>query len=74
MRDARTAELKARFGRRLRVLREEASLTQEALAELAGVHRTLVGHIERGEREIGITKVWLFADALGVSPGRLFED
>lgn len=73
MRQATTAELKAKFGRRLQALRTEAELSQERLADLAGVHRSLIGHIERGDREVGVTKVWALAKALGVEPGRLFD-
>lgn len=61
------------FGRRLRELREERRLTQEQLAHAADLHRTVVGFIERGEREVGISKVWPLADALGVRPSDLFE-
>lgn len=73
MRQATTADLKVRFGRRLRALRTDADLSQERLADLAGLHRALIGHIERGEREVGVTKVWALAKALGVEPGRLFD-
>ena len=47
-------------------------MTQEQLAERAGVHRAEVGFIERAEREIGYLKVWRLADALDVAPGELF--
>lgn len=52
------------FGKRVRQLRDELGLTQEELAEDAGLHRAEVGFIERGEREIGITKAWRLADAM----------
>lgn len=45
----------------------------EQLAHAADLHRTVVGFIERGEREVGISKVWPLADALGVRPSDLFE-
>lgn len=61
------------FGQRLRTLRDEQGLSQEDLAHRAGLHRTVVGFIERGEREIGITKLWPLADALGVTIPELFE-
>ena len=60
------------FGSRVRVLREQQGLSQEQLAHEARLHRTVVGFIERGDREVGITKVWALADALGVSAADLF--
>ena len=45
--------------------------TQEVLAEAAGVHRTYVGSVERGERNMGLDNLERFAEALGVSPKRL---
>jgi transcriptional regulator with XRE-family HTH domain len=61
------------FGLRVRDLRRACRLSQEELAHEAGHHRTVIGFIERGEREIGITKVWPLAAALGVRPSALFE-
>ena len=60
------------FGDRLRSLRAERGLSQEALAQLADLHRTYVGSVERGERNIGIDNLYALADALGVSPRDLF--
>lgn len=57
------------FGQRLRELREDAGLSQEALAHAAGVERAEVGFIERAEREPGISIVVPLAKALGVEPG-----
>jgi transcriptional regulator with XRE-family HTH domain len=62
------------FGRRVRELREARGLTQEALAHRAGLHRAVVGFIERAEREVGVTTVWPLADALEVDPGEFFRD
>ena len=63
----------AAFGQHLRLMREQRGLSQEQLAHAAGLHRTVVGFVERGEREVGITKVWALADALGVRAADLFE-
>lgn len=62
------------FGRRLRALREARALSQEGLAALAGIHRTYVGSVERGERNIALDNINALADALGVSPARLVDD
>lgn len=61
------------FGRRVRELRDRHGLTQERLAEDAGLHRAEVGFIERGEREIGITKAWRLADAMDCTLAELTE-
>lgn len=53
---SKRAELVA-VGSALRSLREAAELTQEELADKAGVHRTLVGRYERAERNIGILTI-----------------
>lgn len=62
----------AAFGRHLRTLRRRSGLTQEALAHEAGLHRAVVGFIERGERDIGISTLWPLARALQVEVADLF--
>ena len=65
---------RVRFGRNVRRLRLAKSLTQEGLAELAGLHSTYVGGIERGERNVGLDNILKIAKALGHQPAALFED
>jgi transcriptional regulator with XRE-family HTH domain len=62
-----------RFGANLRLLREKRGLSQEALADAAGLHRTYVGSIERGERNVAIDNIEKLAAALNVSPGSLID-
>jgi transcriptional regulator with XRE-family HTH domain len=56
-----------RFGNRLREVREKAGISQEKLAELAGLHRTYVSSVERGKRNISLQNIERLAAALGVS-------
>jgi len=55
------------FGERVRQIRKEKGLSQEALADLAGIDRSYMGHIERGDQNVTLTKIHQIADALGVS-------
>lgn len=60
------------FGRYLRDLRLSQGITQEALAERAGLHPTYIGGIERGERNLGLSNLLKLATALNVRPSALF--
>jgi transcriptional regulator with XRE-family HTH domain len=61
------------FGGRLRELRGAAGLTQQALADLAGMHRQGVNKLEAGDREPTWASVQALARALGVST-EAFQD
>lgn len=61
------------LARNLRKLRAERSLSQEALADLAGLHRNYLGGIERGERNVGIDNLEKIARALGISLAELLS-
>jgi transcriptional regulator with XRE-family HTH domain len=63
-----------RFGLRLRQVRQDRGISQEKLAELAGLHRTYVSSIERGERNVSLVNIERLAQALGVSMGELMPD
>jgi transcriptional regulator with XRE-family HTH domain len=60
------------FGERLRELRTERNLSQEHLAELAGLDRNYIGQIERAERNVALVNIVRIAKALGVEVGELF--
>lgn len=54
------------FGQRVRQLRKEQGLSQEALAQLAGIDRSYMGNIERGEKNVTLKKVYEICDALEI--------
>ena len=62
------------FGRRVRTLRQKQGISQESLAELARVHRTYIGMVERGEKAVTIVTLLKLAKALGVTPADLLEE
>jgi transcriptional regulator with XRE-family HTH domain len=61
------------FGERVRVLRQARTLSQEALALAAGLDRTYIGGVERGERNISLLNIQKIAQALKVSPADLLQ-
>jgi transcriptional regulator with XRE-family HTH domain len=64
-------DLQRRFGDNLRAQRAQRNLSQEAFADLLGVHRTYIGGLERGERNVTLKTVERLADRLGVLPDKL---
>ena len=69
-RTART-DLFAAFGQAVREARVGLGLSQEQLAELAQVHRTYVGDVERGERNVSLRNIERLATALGLTMASL---
>jgi transcriptional regulator with XRE-family HTH domain len=66
-------DLQQAVGRRLLAYRESRGLTQEALAEILGVHRTYLGGIERGERNLTLKSVERIAARIGHEPRALLQ-
>lgn len=65
--------IKREFGERVRELRNEKRLSQEALARACGLDRTYIGGIERGERNLSLINIHKIADALPVPVRELFD-
>ena len=60
------------FGQRVQQLRTDKHLSQEQLAEAAGLHRTYIGMVERAERNISLKNIAKIARALQVDMKELF--
>lgn len=57
----------------MRLCRKRLGLSQERLGELAGLHRTYIGHVERGEVNPSLHNIVRLAAALKVDPGDLIR-
>jgi transcriptional regulator with XRE-family HTH domain len=68
-----TSTIEQRFGQRVRHLRTERGWSQEELAHRAGLHRTYVSSLERGERNVSLKAIQQLADAFGISVQALME-
>ncbi len=62
-----------KFGKRVRQLRLERGLTQEALGDKCGLDLTYIGRIERGEQNSSLVVVGMIAKGLGISIEELFS-
>lgn len=69
----RDTTLRAIFAENVRNLRKVLGLSQEALADAAGLHRTYIGSVERGERNLSLDNIGKIAAALGVPPDSLLR-
>jgi transcriptional regulator with XRE-family HTH domain len=61
------------FAANLRAAREQRGLSQEALAQVGGLHRTEISLLERGQREPRLSTIVALARALDVEPARLLD-
>jgi transcriptional regulator with XRE-family HTH domain len=61
-------DLQKTLGRNLRRYREQRGLSQEDFADLVGVHRTYMGGVERGERNLTLRSVERLAAVIEVDP------
>lgn len=67
-------ELLVAFGLRLKSQRLEKQLSQEELAAITELHRTYIGSIERGERNVSVLNLYKIASALDISIEDLLTD
>lgn len=63
-----------RFGTALRQARLRLELSQEELAERAGMHRTYIGQVESGQRNVAIDNLENLADAVGVPLSEMLKE
>lgn len=66
--------MQAAFGKALRKFRTALGMSQEKLAELAELHRTYVGDVERGERNISLLNMTKIANALRIKLSKLVRE
>ncbi len=66
-------DIKIQFGKNVKAFRQKAGLSQETLADISLLHRTYIGSVERGERNISLENIVLIAHSLGVLPTDLLE-
>ena len=62
-----------KFGERIRNLRQEKKWSQEVLAEKTGFHRTYIGMIERGERNLSLKNIETFANTFELTLSELLK-
>jgi transcriptional regulator with XRE-family HTH domain len=67
------SDVRQRFGQAVKARREELELTQEVLAEKAGIHRTYLSDIERGSRNPSLINIERLAHALSLRTSELFQ-
>lgn len=72
MHKVRSEEVMAMFGQNVRKIRLDKGLTQEELAESAGISQVQIARIEAGKINTSISTVVAIAKALGVKEGELF--
>ncbi|MDP3297657.1 MAG: helix-turn-helix transcriptional regulator [Thermodesulfovibrionia bacterium] len=68
------SDIKKIFGKNIRLIRESMNMTQEKLSDLCGLHRTYIGSVERGERNISLENISKIARALNVKISDLFNE
>ena len=65
--------LRKRLGDRVKLLRFQRGWSQEVLAELTGLHRNYIGHVERAELNVGFKNIHLLATAFSMTMSEFLE-
>lgn len=66
--------IEEKYGSILKSFRLERGLSQEKLAFKTGLHRTYIGSVERGERNISLKNILIVCNSLDVKPSTFFEE
>lgn len=74
MTDKKLLKVKSDFGSAVKMQRNSIGISQEHLAELAGMDRTYVSSIERGRRNPSLINILKLSTALNITPGDLFSE
>ena len=61
------------FGQAIRGLRQEKNISQEAFADMCGLHRTYISDVELGKRNVSLENIEKMANALDITLPKLFE-
>lgn len=69
-----SVSIQSALGAAIRAKRESLAVSQEELAARCGLHRTYIGSVERGERNITLINLWRVSLALGVAPSGLLGE
>ena len=62
-----------KFGKNIRKHRKRLDITQEELADCVELHRTYIGAVERGERNVSLENIVAIARGLNTTPSKLLE-
>ncbi len=73
MRNRKKPDIRERFGFAVKMRREELGLTQEELADRAGIHRTYLSDIERGTRNPSLINIERLSESLSMPMSKLFQ-
>lgn len=68
------SSLQLTASKNIRLLRQRMGVSQEAFADMIGYHRTYIGSVERGERNVTLSTLEAFAIGLRVHPSELLKD
>lgn len=73
MDEAKLHKIRKALGNRIRELRKAKGFSQEEFAHECDLHRTYMGDIERGERNVSLDNIAILANALGITISELFS-